>query len=48
MYILRIGCQWNMLPREYGSGSTCHRQFLKEWIQLDIFRKIWVRVTDSV
>ncbi|MER5174582.1 MAG: IS5 family transposase [Candidatus Nitrosocosmicus sp.] len=43
MYVLRTGCQWKMLPREYGSGSTCHRRF-QEWVQLDIFRKIWVRV----
>ncbi len=43
-YILRAGCQWNMLPREYSSDSTYHRRFLKEWVQLDIFRKIWVRV----
>ncbi len=43
MYILRTGCQWKMLPREYGSGSTCHRRF-QEWVQLDIFRKIWVRL----
>ena len=22
LYILRTGCQWKMLPKEYGSGST--------------------------
>ena len=22
LYVLRTGCQWNMLPKEYGSGST--------------------------
>ena len=27
LYILRTGCQWKMLPKEYGSGSTCHRRF---------------------
>ena len=32
-----------VLPTEYGSGSTCHRRF-QEWIKLDIFRKIWVRL----
>jgi transposase len=26
VYILRTGCQWKMLPKEYGSGSTCHRR----------------------
>ena len=24
LYMLRTGCQWKMLPKEYGSGST-HR-----------------------
>ena len=41
LYILRTGCQWKMLPLEFGSGSTCHRLF-QQWIQLDIFKKIWI------
>ena len=41
-YILRTECQWKMLPKEYGSGSTCHRRF-QQWVQLDIFKKIWIR-----
>ena len=43
LYILRTGCQWKLLPREYGSGSTCHRRF-QEWVQLDVFRKTWIRL----
>jgi transposase len=39
--VLRTGCQWKMLPREYCSGSTYHRRF-QEWVQVDVFRKIWV------
>jgi transposase len=31
LYVLRTGCQWKMLPKEYGSGSTCHRRF-QEWV----------------
>ncbi|HEY6537352.1 MAG TPA: transposase [Candidatus Nitrosocosmicus sp.] len=27
LYVLRTGCQWKILPKEYGSGSTCHRRF---------------------
>jgi transposase len=38
VYILRTGCQWKMVPREYGSGSTCHRRF-QQWVQIDIFKK---------
>ena len=37
-YILRTGCQWKMLPREYGSGSTCHRRF-QEWNRTRCFQK---------
>jgi transposase len=32
-----------MLPKEYGSGSTCHRRFQK-WNSLDIFKKVWTRL----
>jgi transposase len=42
-YVLRTGCQWKMLPKEYGSGSTCHRRF-QEWNKLDVFRKIWIKL----
>ena len=35
IFILRTGCQWKMLPKEYGSSSTCHRRF-QEWRQSGI------------
>ena len=37
---LEPGCQWKMLPKEYGSGSTCHRRF-QQWNEADTFKKIW-------
>ena len=40
LYVLRTGCQWKMLPKEYGSGSTCHRRF-QQWVQIGVFKKIW-------
>jgi transposase len=43
LYILRTGCQWKMLPSEFGSGSTCHRRF-QEWSKLEIFKKTWMRL----
>ena len=43
LYVLRTGCQWKMLPKEYGSGSTCHRRF-QQWVQLAIFKKIWMKL----
>jgi transposase len=44
LYVLRTGCQWKMLPKEFGSGSTCHRRRFQQWIKLDIFKNIWIRL----
>ena len=38
LYVLRTGCQWKMLPKEYGSGSTCHRRF-QQWVQIRHLQK---------
>jgi transposase len=46
LYVLRTGCQWKMLPKEYGSGSTCHRRF-QEWVKLNIFKKIWAKLLEE-
>jgi transposase len=40
LYVLRTGCQWKMLPREYGSGSTAHRHF-QAWVRKGVFGKLW-------
>ena len=48
LYILRTGCQWKILPSRYGSGSTCHRRFLKERIKLDIFKKNMDKVAQNL
>ncbi len=45
LYVLRTGCQWKMLPAEYGSGSTCHRRF-QEWVEKGVFQKLWVKVLE--
>ncbi len=45
LYVLGTGCQWKMLPKEYGSGSTCHRRF-QEWISKSIFQKLWIMLLE--
>jgi len=40
LYVLRTGCQWKMLPREYGSSSAAHKHF-QEWTRAGIFAKLW-------
>jgi transposase len=41
--VLRTGCQWKMLPKEYGSGSTCHRRF-QQWSLSEVFERLWTRL----
>jgi transposase len=46
LYLLRIGCQWKTLPREYGSGSSCHRRF-QQWVRTGgVFQKLLVRLLE--
>lgn len=40
LYVLRTGCQWKMVPRQYGSGSTCHLRF-QTWVRSGVFRALW-------
>jgi transposase len=40
LYILRTGCQWKMVPREYSSGSTCHLRF-QTWVRSGVFEAVW-------
>jgi putative transposase len=40
LYVLRTGCQWKMVPQEYGSGSTCHKRF-QEWVARGVFLQAW-------
>ncbi len=40
LYVLRTGCQWKMLPREYGSGSTAHEHF-QAWVERGVFGRLW-------
>jgi len=39
-YVLRTGCPWKALPREFGSGSTVHRYF-QEWTSVGVFGRAW-------
>src|SRR5436190_21280881 len=40
LYVLRTGCQWRALPREYGPGSTVHDRF-QRWVQAGAFQRLW-------
>ena len=42
VYVLRTGCQWKALPKEFGSPSSVHKYFL-EWKGEEVFVNLWRR-----
>lgn len=40
LYVLRTGCQWKAVPKQYGSGSVIHRYF-QLWTKAKVFKKLW-------
>ena len=40
LYVLRTGCQWKAVPREFGSSSTLH-QYFQEWTEKGVFFRLW-------
>ena len=40
LYVLKTGCAWEDVPRQYGSPTTCWRR-LNEWSQDETWERIW-------
>ena len=40
VYVLRTGCQWKALPREFGSASAVHTHF-QRWHTEGFFLRLW-------
>src|SRR5215207_11214673 len=40
LHVLRTGCHWKAVPREFGSGSTIHARF-QEWTRRGVWRRLW-------
>ena len=40
LYVLKTGCAWEDLPREYGSDTTCWRR-LNQWSEDGTWERIW-------
>ena len=43
LYVLRTGCQWKAVPREFGASSTIHRRF-QRWVDAGCFEAVWKRL----
>src|SRR6202041_3966342 len=40
VYVLRTGCQWKALPKEFGSASAIHLHF-QQWHRAGLFLALW-------
>jgi transposase len=40
VYVLRTGCQWKALPREFGSASAVNAHF-QRWQRAGFFLRLW-------
>jgi transposase len=43
VYRLKTGCQWDAIPREFGSGNTCYDRF-REWEAAGVFHMLHVEM----
>jgi transposase len=39
LYRLKTGCQWSMLPKQYGAKSTLHEHY-QRWIHAGLFSEV--------
>jgi len=40
LYVLKTGCAWQDLPRQYGSPTTCWRR-LQTWSEDGTWERVW-------
>ena len=40
LYVLRTGCQWRALPREFGPATTVHDRF-QRWVATGALQRLW-------
>lgn len=43
VYRLKTGCQWDAIPKEFGSGNTCYDRF-REWAAAGVFHMLHVEM----
>lgn len=47
LYVLRNGCRWEDMPREYGSPVTCWRRFTR-WEANGTWERVWRALWDEL
>jgi putative transposase len=46
IFRFRSGCQWNRLPKRFGSDRTIHRWF-QRWCRNGVMQRIWAALVDQ-
>jgi len=46
IYQMRTGCQWKVLPKEFGDDSSVHRT-LQRWVAKEVLTSIWALLVES-
>lgn len=46
IYVMRSGCQWNQLPRQFGDDSSVHRT-MQRWIAKGVLQRIWAVLVEN-
>ena len=46
IFVLRTGCQWNALPKEFGDDASVHRTY-QRWVGLNLFQRIWAQLAQA-
>ena len=47
LYVLRVGCRWKDLPRQYGAYSTCWTR-LTQWEEAGVWERIWRQILSTL
>jgi transposase len=47
LYVLRTGCRWCDVPREYGSSTTLWRR-LRQWEGAGVWERVWRAMLSSL
>lgn len=45
IYQMRTGCQWNVLPKEFGDDASVHRT-MQRWIERGVLDRVWALLVE--
>lgn len=46
IHVMRSGCQWNQLPKQFGDDSSVHRT-MQRWIAKGVLKRLWAVLIEN-